>query len=79
MRAFNILFEQARGEEPLSRGSPVGASPVEVSFLRDVRTLPPDHRAKIETYVRHSAVLYNEDRSKPGRKLVGGRPRYRHI
>jgi len=79
MKSFHISFAQARGDESLSRGSPVGADAMELDHIRDLRALPPEVSDRIMWYARQSVEIYNGIKWKPRLKLVGGRPRNRHI
>ena len=93
MRAFNITFEQARGEVPIKRNRAFTPTQAELRWIRDLRTLPPEVRQRIERITQDSVTLWRDElgdtiskarraelyTGKERRKIPrrGGRPRTR--
>ena len=84
MRAFNISFEQARGEQPIKRNRAFAPTQSELRWVRDLRSLPPEVRDKIESYTSDSVKLWSDESptTEPSKKRRaiprrGGRPRSR--
>ena len=93
MRAFNITFEQARGEVSIKRQRSFTPTQAELRWVRDLRTLPPEVRTRIERITQDSVTLWRDElgesvskarkaaeyTGKERRKIPrrGGRPRTR--
>ena len=57
MQAFHITFEQARGDKPVSGRRDLKPTARELNLIAHIRSLPPDVRSNLETYIEQSAVI----------------------